>query len=308
MDTVATAVHSRLKNGQSTLPVCRSRCVAHGLLNRTKLSMRRKALAPARAGDYSETTSPMRTAICSSSSCCWRWPPRRSRRTRGRREEAGRVRHHRRAEGAVARSDLPLGARHPDRSQLRGGALNNLAIAYEHEGDLAKARGAYEKALELEPNNALIKQNYELFKEINDRTTRKDSSVAWRRVALTAGVHATTTRFRSRRRSGRSWTCRRFSACSSPASSPAAPKTSTATSRPRACCAASCAPSRACASSTPTSLPLHGSRHRRAGRRATTPRTPRGRRSRTRRTSSLLRTCSPTSSTGRRSARNTSSR
>jgi Flp pilus assembly protein TadD len=54
-------------------------------------------------------------------------------------------------------------------------ALNNLAIAWEHEGDLDKARVAYEKALELEPNNALIKQNYELFKEINDRTTRKDS-------------------------------------------------------------------------------------------------------------------------------------
>ena len=54
-------------------------------------------------------------------------------------------------------------------------ALNNLAIAYEHEGDLDKARVAYEKALQLEPNNALIKQNYELFKEINDRTTRKDS-------------------------------------------------------------------------------------------------------------------------------------
>ena len=52
-------------------------------------------------------------------------------------------------------------------------AHNNLAIAYEHEGDLGKARVAYEKALELEPNNAMIKQNYELFKEINDRTTRK---------------------------------------------------------------------------------------------------------------------------------------
>jgi type IV pilus assembly protein PilF len=54
-------------------------------------------------------------------------------------------------------------------------AHNNLAIAYEHEGDLPKARQAYEKALELEPNNAMIKQNYELFKEINDRTTRKTS-------------------------------------------------------------------------------------------------------------------------------------
>jgi Tfp pilus assembly protein PilF len=54
-------------------------------------------------------------------------------------------------------------------------AYNNLAVAYEHEGDFEKARQSYEKAVELEPNNALIKQNYELFKEINDRTTRKDS-------------------------------------------------------------------------------------------------------------------------------------
>ena len=57
-------------------------------------------------------------------------------------------------------------------------ALNNLAIAYEHEGELEKARMSYEKALGLEPNNALIKQNYELFKEINDRTTPKNSQDA----------------------------------------------------------------------------------------------------------------------------------
>ena len=54
-------------------------------------------------------------------------------------------------------------------------AHNNLAIAYEHEGELDKARSSYEKAIELEPNNTFIKQNYELFKEINDRTTRQDS-------------------------------------------------------------------------------------------------------------------------------------
>jgi tetratricopeptide (TPR) repeat protein len=53
-------------------------------------------------------------------------------------------------------------------------AHNNLAVAYEHEGDLDKARAAYEKAIELEPDNGLIKQNYELFREINDRTTRKE--------------------------------------------------------------------------------------------------------------------------------------
>ncbi len=49
-------------------------------------------------------------------------------------------------------------------------ALNNLAVAYEHEGRLDKARQAYEKALEIDPNNVQIRQNYELFKEINDRT------------------------------------------------------------------------------------------------------------------------------------------
>jgi len=49
-------------------------------------------------------------------------------------------------------------------------AFNDLAIAYEHEGQLEKARKAYEKALELDPHNSQVRQNYELFKEINDRT------------------------------------------------------------------------------------------------------------------------------------------
>jgi type IV pilus assembly protein PilF len=50
-------------------------------------------------------------------------------------------------------------------------AYNDLAIAYEHEGQLDKARKAYEKAMELDPNNSQVRQNYELFKEINDRTS-----------------------------------------------------------------------------------------------------------------------------------------
>ena len=50
-------------------------------------------------------------------------------------------------------------------------AFNDLAVGYEHEGQLDKARKAYEKALELEPDNPQIRQNYELFKEINDRTS-----------------------------------------------------------------------------------------------------------------------------------------
>ena len=53
-------------------------------------------------------------------------------------------------------------------------AFNNLAVAYEQEGQLDKARAAYEKAVALEPNNTLIKQNFDLFKELNDRATQKD--------------------------------------------------------------------------------------------------------------------------------------
>src|SRR5947209_1459142 len=41
-------------------------------------------------------------------------------------------------------------------------AYNDLAVAYEHEGQLEKARQAYDKALALEPNNSQIRQNYEL--------------------------------------------------------------------------------------------------------------------------------------------------
>jgi Flp pilus assembly protein TadD len=49
-------------------------------------------------------------------------------------------------------------------------AFNDLAIGYEHEGQLDKARNAYEKALQLDPDNVQIRQNFELFKEINDRS------------------------------------------------------------------------------------------------------------------------------------------
>ena len=48
-------------------------------------------------------------------------------------------------------------------------AWNNLGIAYEHQGSFDKARDAYEMALELEPDNVMIQQNYDLFREINDR-------------------------------------------------------------------------------------------------------------------------------------------
>ena len=52
-------------------------------------------------------------------------------------------------------------------------AWNNLAIAFEQQGNFDKAREAYEKAVELDPKNLLFRQNYDLFKEINDRTKRR---------------------------------------------------------------------------------------------------------------------------------------
>ena len=52
-------------------------------------------------------------------------------------------------------------------------AWNNLAIGYEHQGKFEDADKAYQKALKLDPKNVSIKQNYDLFKEINDRTKRR---------------------------------------------------------------------------------------------------------------------------------------
>jgi len=52
-------------------------------------------------------------------------------------------------------------------------AWNNLAVAYEQQGNFDKAREAYEKAVGLDPKNLLFRQNYDLFKEINDRTKRR---------------------------------------------------------------------------------------------------------------------------------------
>jgi Flp pilus assembly protein TadD len=52
-------------------------------------------------------------------------------------------------------------------------AWNNLAIAYEHAGKFDEARKAYETAIKLDPKNTMIQQNYDLFKEINDRTQKR---------------------------------------------------------------------------------------------------------------------------------------
>ena len=51
-------------------------------------------------------------------------------------------------------------------------AWNNLGIGYEHEGRFDEAREAYETALDLDPDNLIIEQNYDLFLEVNDRANQ----------------------------------------------------------------------------------------------------------------------------------------
>ncbi|MCM2254370.1 MAG: tetratricopeptide repeat protein [Vicinamibacteria bacterium] len=57
-------------------------------------------------------------------------------------------------------------------------ALNNLAIALEQSGEFDKARAAYEKAMELKPNDLYIQQNYDLFREADDKRNRKARKAA----------------------------------------------------------------------------------------------------------------------------------
>ena len=52
-------------------------------------------------------------------------------------------------------------------------AWNNLAIGYEYQGRFEDAEAAYQRALKLDPKNILIRQNYDLFNEINTRTKRR---------------------------------------------------------------------------------------------------------------------------------------
>jgi Flp pilus assembly protein TadD len=55
-------------------------------------------------------------------------------------------------------------------------ALNNLAVALEQQGEFDRARKAYDKALALKPGNLYIQQNYDLFREADDKRNRKAKS------------------------------------------------------------------------------------------------------------------------------------
>ena len=57
----------------------------------------------------------------------------------------------------------------PDSAQ----AQNNLAVSLEQQGDFKGARAAYDKALKLKPTDVYIQQNYDLFREADDKRNRK---------------------------------------------------------------------------------------------------------------------------------------
>jgi Flp pilus assembly protein TadD len=52
-------------------------------------------------------------------------------------------------------------------------ALNDLAVAAEQMGDFDTARKSYEKALALKPGDLYIQQNFDLFREADDKRNRK---------------------------------------------------------------------------------------------------------------------------------------
>jgi len=52
-------------------------------------------------------------------------------------------------------------------------ALNDLAVALEQHGEFDKAREAYEKALKLKPRSLYIQQNYDLFREADEKRNRR---------------------------------------------------------------------------------------------------------------------------------------
>jgi Flp pilus assembly protein TadD len=57
-------------------------------------------------------------------------------------------------------------------------ALNDLAVALEQQGEFTKAREAFDRALKLKPGNLYIQQNYDLFREADDKRNRKSKKPA----------------------------------------------------------------------------------------------------------------------------------
>ena len=52
-------------------------------------------------------------------------------------------------------------------------AFNNLGVTLEQQGEFDKARASYERALELDPGSLSIQQNFDLFREADEKRNRK---------------------------------------------------------------------------------------------------------------------------------------
>ncbi len=52
-------------------------------------------------------------------------------------------------------------------------ARNNLAVAYEQEGEFELAEQEYKRALDIDSESVYIRQNYELFREAYEKRKRK---------------------------------------------------------------------------------------------------------------------------------------
>ena len=75
--------------------------------------------------------------------------------------------------GTSGRKPRSAGNRRVELDPTYAAAWNNLGIGYEQLGRFDDARKAYEKALELDPDNTFIRNNYDLFREIYDRQNRR---------------------------------------------------------------------------------------------------------------------------------------
>jgi len=69
----------------------------------------------------------------------------------------------------------------PDNARLR----NNLAVAYESLGDLARAEAEYKEGLRLDPGNDEIRTNYDSFREVH--RARLDKAERERQAAQSGG-------------------------------------------------------------------------------------------------------------------------
>lgn len=71
-------------------------------------------------------------------------------------------------------------------------AHNNLAVAYEANGDFEKAARQYREAMRLDKSNQYIQKNYSRFVEFNSRNRRREQRTAAATTATASTAGATT--------------------------------------------------------------------------------------------------------------------